>query len=121
MRRTSDRSASPNSASHALNLGAARLKKRRWLWPLLGAVSVIAGLQGVRMLMLLGAPLFLACLAEAFGALRRSETLREAARSEEARYLAGACVVLAGMCAGRWMGVLHSCAARFGNWLQQIS
>ena len=94
----------PYVALSALMVGVVlRMPRRRHrLLRLLIAVLLCfwGGLSGVRMPMICGVPLALACAVEAFGALRRASSLREAMASEEGVSLLGACVLMAGTMAG---------------------
>lgn len=67
---------------------------------LLAALGFFCGLSGVRMPMICGAPLMLACAWTLAGALRRESTLREVCRSEEMAIAAGAGLSTAAMLAG---------------------
>lgn len=67
---------------------------------LLLALGFVCGLSGVRMPMICGAPLALACALEAFSMLRRAASLREAAALEQAHLLAGSALAAAAMLAG---------------------
>lgn len=94
----------PYVALSALTIGVVlRMpRKRHRLLRLLIATLLCfwGGLSGVRMPMICGAPLLLACAVEGFAALRRASSLREALTSEEGVCLLGACVCMAGMMAG---------------------
>lgn len=67
---------------------------------LLAALSAWGGLGGVRMVMMIHAPVFLAALILACLAVYRHETLREAAHEAPVRLFAGASVVMACSAAG---------------------
>lgn len=83
-----------------LTLRMNRRRGRTFRLALLIVLGAISGLAGVRMPMICGAPLLLACAVEGFAALRRAPSLREALTSEEGSSLLGACVCMAGMLAG---------------------
>ena len=67
---------------------------------LLGALGFWYGLSGVRMLMICGAPLLLACGLLAFVRLTQSDSLKAWAASQEAPLLGGSLILFAGMAAG---------------------
>lgn len=66
----------------------------------LAILSLIGGLTGVRMLMICGVPLAMACALEAWDALRRADSLPGALNTDAAHTLLGACVSLAAMLVG---------------------
>lgn len=82
----------------ALRMPRAKGRARRAV--LLAALGFFCGLSGVRMPMICGAPLALACAFELVGALRRANTPREACRSEEMAITVGAGLSMAAMLAG---------------------
>lgn len=67
---------------------------------LIAVISLIGGLTGVRMPMICGVPLFLACALDMWDALRGADTLRGALRDERTPAMAGAAVSLAAMLIG---------------------
>lgn len=81
-----------------LRLSDARRRKIRLM--LLIAISVWGGMAGVRMPMLCGVPLLLACIAVLFGEARRSSCARQVLRGEQAAMAAGALAMIAGMAVG---------------------
>ena len=83
-----------------LTLRMNRRRGRALRLALLLVLGTISGLSGVRMPMICGVPLLLACAVEGFAALRRASSLREALTSEESVSLLGACVCMTGMLAG---------------------
>ena len=79
---------------------ALRLQQRRHLLRrliLLGVLSVWAGMAGVRILMICGVPLVLACAIEWFGQVRMCEGRKALCASAQTPMLGGALVALAGM------------------------
>ncbi|MBP3657126.1 MAG: hypothetical protein J6K32_10580 [Clostridia bacterium] len=74
-----------------------RSRLRAALTALLGFVC---GLSGVRMPMICGVPLLLACLLEGFGELRRQLSLRAAVRTEQAKVFALGAAGVAAMLVG---------------------
>ena len=67
---------------------------------LIGAGSLVCGLTGVRMPMIVGLPLGMACALDMWDALREADTLRGAPADERAPMAFGAGVSLAAMLAG---------------------
>lgn len=82
----------------ALRMPRAKGRGRRAV--LLAGLGFFCGLSGVRMPMICGAPLMLACTWALFGALRRANTLREACRSDEMTIAVGAGLGTAAMLVG---------------------
>jgi len=75
--------------------------KKRWLYAAaLAALGFAGGLSGVRMPMILMAPLAMACALEAFNALRSVSSLRALAGTDAARFTAGTLVCGAAMLCG---------------------
>lgn len=66
----------------------------------IAVLSFWGGLSGVRMLMMCGAPLMLVCAVLAFMRLAQSDTLRQAASSQEASAVTGAVISLLAMVGG---------------------
>lgn len=83
-----------------LVLRMSRRKGRALRLTALAVLSLIAGLSGVRMPMICGVPLMLACALEMFLALTESKSLRAALRSPQAAVTAGALLSIALMMAG---------------------
>lgn len=77
-----------------------RVRRRRVRLALLAVLGFIGGLSGVRMLMICMAPLMIACLLEAFSALRRAQTPGECLRAPQTVMAAGAALGAAAMLAG---------------------
>ena len=82
-----------------LTLRMNRRRRRIFRLALLLVLGAVSGLSGVRMPMICGVPLLLACAVEGFAALRRASSLREALGSGEGVCLLGACACMAGMLA----------------------
>lgn len=80
-----------------------RKRGRAWHLALIAVISLISGLTGVRMPMICGLPLLLACALDMWDALRGADTLRGALCDERAPAAAGAAVSLAAMLAGYWI------------------
>lgn len=80
-----------------------RLRQKRgrlWRLALIAVISLVSGLTGVRMPMICGVPLFLACALDAWDALREADTLRGALTGERMSVAVGAALSLAAMLAG---------------------
>jgi len=77
-----------------------RGKGRFWRLALIAVISLVSGLTGVRMPMICGLPLFLACALDAWEALREADTLRAALSDARVLVAFGAGVSLAAMLAG---------------------
>ena len=84
-----------------LRLRRKRGRARRFA--LIAVISLISGLTGVRMPMICGLPLLLACALDMWDALREADTLRGVLCDERAPVAAGAAVSLAAMLAGYWI------------------
>ncbi len=87
----------------SLRLLSGQKVKRRLL--LIGVLSLWGGLNGVRMLMMSGAPLFLACGILAFCRFLRCRSAAEGLGSGEFRMLLGAAVSMAVMAVGYLINV----------------
>lgn len=78
--------------------------KRKLLLSILMVLSGIwSGMTGVRMLMILGVPLMLACMIALFDQIRRSASGEEVIQSEPFSMMWAALIHFAGMLAGYWI------------------
>lgn len=83
-----------------LVLGMDRPRARAVRLAALALLGFAGGLSGVRMPMICGAPLMIACALEAYGALRNAASVKEAAKTPQARIALGAAVCTAAMLGG---------------------
>ena len=109
-----------------LTLRMDRAKRRPGRAALLIALGVVSGLSGVRMPMICGVPLLMACAAQQWLALRRAGTLREAALSREGMMFLGACLCMGGMLTGylinsRVLERLYAFTSYDGQMLEQVN
>lgn len=80
-----------------------RSERKLLLSLLMALAGVWSGMTGVRMLMILGAPLMLTCMLALFDQIRRSASGKEVIQSEALSMTWAALIHVAGMLAGYWI------------------